>query len=226
MMASPQTAMVQPAPRGIRGQVRPPGDKAISHRYALLAALADGRSEIRGYSTGGDCASTLTLPSRPGRHHRRDRTRRQRPDAVDDRARPRRPDRAGRPPRCGEFRQHHAHARRYSVGASLLHHDDRRRVAAAPSDAAGHRAARTHGCRASVPKTAVRRSRFRARPPSSRSSLPRRSPAPRSRPRFSWLVCTQTGPRPCTSLWPRGIIRSGRCTRSVCGSRSRDVLSL
>jgi 3-phosphoshikimate 1-carboxyvinyltransferase len=51
--------MVQPAPRGIRGHVRPPGDKAISHRYALLAALADGRSELRGYSTGGDCASTL-----------------------------------------------------------------------------------------------------------------------------------------------------------------------
>jgi 3-phosphoshikimate 1-carboxyvinyltransferase len=51
--------MVQPAPRGVRGHVRPPGDKAISHRYALLAALADGRSEIRGYSTGGDCASTL-----------------------------------------------------------------------------------------------------------------------------------------------------------------------
>ena len=58
MMPSPQTVMVQPAPR-VRGHVRPPGDKAISHRYALLAALADGRSEIRGYSTGGDCASTL-----------------------------------------------------------------------------------------------------------------------------------------------------------------------
>jgi 3-phosphoshikimate 1-carboxyvinyltransferase len=51
--------MVQPAPRGVRGHVRPPGDKAISHRYAILAALADGRSEIRGYSTGGDCASTV-----------------------------------------------------------------------------------------------------------------------------------------------------------------------
>jgi 3-phosphoshikimate 1-carboxyvinyltransferase len=51
--------MVQPAPRGVRGQVRPPGDKAISHRYALLSALADGHSEIRGYSTGGDCASTV-----------------------------------------------------------------------------------------------------------------------------------------------------------------------
>jgi 3-phosphoshikimate 1-carboxyvinyltransferase len=50
--------MVNPTPR-IRGRVRPPGDKAISHRYAILAALADGVSYIQGYSTGGDCASTL-----------------------------------------------------------------------------------------------------------------------------------------------------------------------
>ena len=50
--------MVEPATR-VRGTVRPPGDKAISHRYALLAALADGTSTITGYSTGGDCASTL-----------------------------------------------------------------------------------------------------------------------------------------------------------------------
>jgi 3-phosphoshikimate 1-carboxyvinyltransferase len=57
-MPSPQSVLVAPAPR-VRGSVRPPGDKAISHRYALLAALADGTSTIRGYSTGGDCASTL-----------------------------------------------------------------------------------------------------------------------------------------------------------------------
>lgn len=50
--------MVHPAPR-VRGEVRPPGDKSISHRYALLASLAEGRTTIRGYSTGGDCASTL-----------------------------------------------------------------------------------------------------------------------------------------------------------------------
>jgi 3-phosphoshikimate 1-carboxyvinyltransferase len=50
--------MVHPAPR-VRGRVRPPGDKSISHRYAMLAALADGVSTIRGYSTGADCASTL-----------------------------------------------------------------------------------------------------------------------------------------------------------------------
>ena len=52
------SVMVQPAPR-VRGRVRPPGDKSISHRYALFAAMADGPSTIRGYSTGADCASTL-----------------------------------------------------------------------------------------------------------------------------------------------------------------------
>ncbi len=57
-MSSSQIVLVQPAPR-VRGRVRPPGDKSISHRYALLAAIAHGRSSIRGYSTGGDCASTL-----------------------------------------------------------------------------------------------------------------------------------------------------------------------
>jgi 3-phosphoshikimate 1-carboxyvinyltransferase len=36
-----------------------PGDKSISHRYALIAAIADGETKIRGYAPGGDCASTL-----------------------------------------------------------------------------------------------------------------------------------------------------------------------
>src|ERR1043166_9516843 len=57
-MPPSQSVMVHPAASD-RGRVRPPGDKSISHRYALLAALADGESTIRGYSTGADCASTL-----------------------------------------------------------------------------------------------------------------------------------------------------------------------
>ncbi|HET9362347.1 MAG TPA: 3-phosphoshikimate 1-carboxyvinyltransferase [Vicinamibacterales bacterium] len=57
-MPPPRTVTVHPTPC-VRGQVRPPGDKSISHRYALLSALADGTSTIRGYSTGGDCRSTL-----------------------------------------------------------------------------------------------------------------------------------------------------------------------
>jgi 3-phosphoshikimate 1-carboxyvinyltransferase len=36
-----------------------PGDKSISHRYAIVAALAEGRSRLFGYSSGADCASTL-----------------------------------------------------------------------------------------------------------------------------------------------------------------------
>jgi 3-phosphoshikimate 1-carboxyvinyltransferase len=59
MMPPAQSVVVHPA-TAMRGRVRPPGDKSVSHRYALLAALADGSSTITGYSTGGDCASTLS----------------------------------------------------------------------------------------------------------------------------------------------------------------------
>ena len=45
--------------RGLRGSVSFPGDKSISHRYALLAALAEGPSRLANFSTGADCASTL-----------------------------------------------------------------------------------------------------------------------------------------------------------------------
>ncbi len=47
------------AARKLEGTVRLPGDKSISHRYALLAALAEGASEIHFYSSSADCASTL-----------------------------------------------------------------------------------------------------------------------------------------------------------------------
>src|SRR5919201_6327524 len=57
-MPASDAVMVYPTPR-VRGRVRLPGDKSISHRYAMLASLADGPSVIYGYSTGADCASTL-----------------------------------------------------------------------------------------------------------------------------------------------------------------------
>jgi 3-phosphoshikimate 1-carboxyvinyltransferase len=50
----------------IDGVVDLPGDKSISHRYALIAALAEGRSEIRNYSTAADCRSTLGCLRRLG----------------------------------------------------------------------------------------------------------------------------------------------------------------
>ena len=45
--------------RSVSGKVRLPGDKSISHRYAMLAALAEGRSVIKNFATGADCSSTL-----------------------------------------------------------------------------------------------------------------------------------------------------------------------
>jgi 3-phosphoshikimate 1-carboxyvinyltransferase len=49
---------VRPA-RNVRGAVQLPGDKSISHRYAMLSGIAEGRSRLENYSTGADCASTL-----------------------------------------------------------------------------------------------------------------------------------------------------------------------
>lgn len=43
----------------VSGAITLPGDKSISHRYAMLAAIADGPSVIRNYSTGADCQSSL-----------------------------------------------------------------------------------------------------------------------------------------------------------------------
>lgn len=45
--------------RTVNGRLRLPGDKSISHRAALIAALADSASEITNFSTARDCASTL-----------------------------------------------------------------------------------------------------------------------------------------------------------------------
>ncbi len=43
----------------VRGEVSLPGDKSISHRYAMIAAMAEGETRIHNYSTGADCHSTL-----------------------------------------------------------------------------------------------------------------------------------------------------------------------
>ena len=45
--------------KNIAGGLRLPGDKSISHRYALLGAIAEGETTIRNYAPGADCASTL-----------------------------------------------------------------------------------------------------------------------------------------------------------------------
>ena len=59
MSTSASTRVTVEPVRRLRGRLRVPGDKSISHRYALLAALAGGTSTITGYSAGADCRSTL-----------------------------------------------------------------------------------------------------------------------------------------------------------------------
>ncbi|HXG55972.1 MAG TPA: 3-phosphoshikimate 1-carboxyvinyltransferase [Vicinamibacterales bacterium] len=58
MRAAGDRATIAPSAQAA-GRVVVPGDKSISHRYAMLAALADGESVIHGYSRGADCAATL-----------------------------------------------------------------------------------------------------------------------------------------------------------------------
>jgi len=50
--------IIHPVKR-IVGKLEMPGDKSISHRAAMFAALADGPSRIRNFSTSEDCAATL-----------------------------------------------------------------------------------------------------------------------------------------------------------------------
>ena len=57
-IAGDDTTTIVPATRAA-GRITVPGDKSISHRYALLAALCYGTSTIRGYSDGFDCRTTL-----------------------------------------------------------------------------------------------------------------------------------------------------------------------
>ena len=49
---------IRPA-KHVTGAVAPPGDKSISHRYAMLASLAEGTSELRHFAAAADCYSTL-----------------------------------------------------------------------------------------------------------------------------------------------------------------------
>jgi 3-phosphoshikimate 1-carboxyvinyltransferase len=53
-----KTETVQPR-KALSGGLELPGDKSISHRYAMLAALANGTSELRNFAAARDCHSTL-----------------------------------------------------------------------------------------------------------------------------------------------------------------------
>ena len=57
-MSAESTAVIHPA-RALQGVVRIPGDKSISHRYAMLAGLCEGTSKFHNFSEARDCFSTL-----------------------------------------------------------------------------------------------------------------------------------------------------------------------
>lgn len=67
MTMSTSTRRVLPA-RNVQGSLRLPGDKSISHRYAMLAALASGTTLVRNFSTGADPHSTLACVEQLGAH--------------------------------------------------------------------------------------------------------------------------------------------------------------
>ena len=56
--ATANERVISPA-RNIEGSLRLPGDKSISHRYAMLGGLAEGVTRLTNFSTGADCASSL-----------------------------------------------------------------------------------------------------------------------------------------------------------------------
>ena len=62
---SHSNVIVRPA-RAIGGVIRIPGDKSISHRYAMLAAIAEGTSRFHNFSAALDCTSTLNCVAKLG----------------------------------------------------------------------------------------------------------------------------------------------------------------
>jgi len=57
-MNKTETVTIYPA-KNITGGVSLPGDKSISHRYAMLAGVAEGTTKLKNFSSAADCASTL-----------------------------------------------------------------------------------------------------------------------------------------------------------------------
>lgn len=58
----------------LQGIVELPGDKSISHRAAIIAAIADGASQLKGFAASADCISTLDCLRSLGVEIRRDGT--------------------------------------------------------------------------------------------------------------------------------------------------------
>ncbi|HOW98662.1 MAG TPA: 3-phosphoshikimate 1-carboxyvinyltransferase, partial [Kiritimatiellia bacterium] len=65
MIPKSQSVLVHPAAR-LGGTLSMSGDKSISHRVAMLAALAKGTSKVRNFLQSEDCLNTLHAMERLG----------------------------------------------------------------------------------------------------------------------------------------------------------------
>jgi 3-phosphoshikimate 1-carboxyvinyltransferase len=70
LQTSTEERIIRPA-KNVYGSLRLPGDKSISHRYGMLGAFAEGTSRFTNFSTGADCASTLSCMEALGAKVRR-----------------------------------------------------------------------------------------------------------------------------------------------------------
>lgn len=65
-MTAPRERLVTLPEGRVAGEIRVPGDKSISHRAAILGAIAEGTTEIEGFLEGADCLATLAALSAMG----------------------------------------------------------------------------------------------------------------------------------------------------------------
>ncbi len=177
---------VQPG-GSVRGTIRVPGDKSISHRSIMLGALAEGVTEVQGFLEGEDSLATLQAFREMG-------------VAIEG------PDQ-GRvtihgvgmhglkapvgPLYVGNCRYRHAPVRRAAGGAGVRYRTDRRCLADQAPDGPRGRSAARDGCgdrdrrgrpTAAAGSRAARRSRA--------STMTCRWPVPRSSPACCWRACT------------------------------------
>ena len=58
--------IIRPSKANSTDHLAVPGDKSISHRAAMIAAIATGTSHLKNYSTSADCAATLSCLEKLG----------------------------------------------------------------------------------------------------------------------------------------------------------------
>nr|WP_323373173.1 3-phosphoshikimate 1-carboxyvinyltransferase [Marinicella gelatinilytica] len=65
---NPQDTFRLQSPLQLRGEIRVPGDKSISHRSMILAAISEGQSHVSGFLESEDCIATMQIMQALGVH--------------------------------------------------------------------------------------------------------------------------------------------------------------